>query len=298
MASSDPVRALYRVALPDGEPRLARGPVDDGPAELLAADLTLAGLLAAGADALAAALDAPPAAPLPPGVRLLAPVDRQEIWACGVTYLRSRDARMEESVAQADCYARVYDAGRPELFFKAAAQRVRGDGEPIATRADSSWDVPEPELVLALTPAGEIAGYSVGDDVSSRSIEGENPLYLPQAKCFDGACAVGPGIVPAAAVRRPFAIRLEIRRDGAVVYAEETSTAEMKRSFEELAEHATRALTFDAGLLLMTGTSLVPAPPFTLRAGDEVTIAVPGVGRLRNPVGAPVGRREPERSVA
>jgi 2-dehydro-3-deoxy-D-arabinonate dehydratase len=296
--SSDQTTALFRVELPGGATALARGPVGAGPTELLDEGLTLAGLLAAGASELAAALESPARGPLPSGARLRAPVDVQEVWACGVTYLSSRDARMEESAAQADCYSHVYDADRPELFFKAAAARVRGDGEPIATRADSSWDVPEPELVLVLDAHGAIAGYTIGDDVSSRSIEGENPLYLPQAKCFDGACAIGPGIVAAGVAGGPFGIRMSIVRDGRTVYDEATSTSEMKRSFEELARFATRALSFPDGVLLMTGTSLVPDPPFTLLPGDDVTIAVPGLGRLCNRVGAPVGRRDDERSAA
>ncbi|MDO8208782.1 fumarylacetoacetate hydrolase family protein [Conexibacter sp. CPCC 206217] len=298
MASSERTTALFRVELPDGAGALARGRADTGPAELLDPALTLADLLAAGGGALARALAGPGHGPLPSAALLRAPVDVQEVWACGVTYLRSRDARMEESEAQADAYSRVYAADRPELFFKATAARVRGDGEPIATRADSSWDVPEPELTLVLDARGEIAGYTIGNDVSSRSIEGENPLYLPQAKCFEGACAIGPGIVPTDAAGGPFAIRLTITRDGAAVYDEATSTAEMKRTFAELARYATRALAFPAGVLLMTGTSLVPDPPFTLLPGDEVAISVPGLGRLRNTVGEPVGRRDEERSLA
>ena len=216
-------------------------------------------------------------------VQLAAPVDHQEVWAAGVTYLRSRDARVEEAV-EATPYDRVYEAERPELFCKSAGWRVRGPGDPIAVRGDSTWDVPEPELTLVLDHEARIVGYTIGNDVSSRSIEGENTLYLPQAKTYDGSCAIGPAIVPATEIAPPFTIRMAIERGGAAVYDDSTSTAEMRRSFDDLASYLGRALTVPFGAFLMTGTGIVPDPPFTLEAGDVVTIAVDGVGSLTNTV--------------
>jgi 2-dehydro-3-deoxy-D-arabinonate dehydratase len=218
---------------------------------------------------------------------LLAPLDgRMEVWAAGVTYRRSRQARMAESERSADVYEQVYDAPRPELFFKSAAWRVRGDGEPVAVRADSTWDVPEPELALVLTPDGTVAGYTVCNDVSSRSIEGENPLYLPQAKTYLGGCAAGPGIRPAADVPDPYAlgIGMTIARGGDMVWSGTASTAELHRRLGELVDYLFRAESFPDGVVLSTGTCLVPDPPFTLTAGDTVTITIDGVGVLTNPV--------------
>jgi 2-dehydro-3-deoxy-D-arabinonate dehydratase len=218
-------------------------------------------------------------------VTLLAPIDLQEVWASGVTYLRSRDARMEEST-QKSVYDLVYDAERPELFMKGTARRVVGPGEAVAIRSDSTWDVPEPELVLAVNPAGEILGYAVGNDVSSRSIEGENPLYLPQAKVYDRCAALGPVVTLAweIADARSLPIRLTIRRGGAVAFAGETSTNQIHRSFEELVAFLLRDNSFPDGVFLMTGTGIVPPSAFTLEHGDEVEIAIDGLGVLRNPV--------------
>jgi 2-dehydro-3-deoxy-D-arabinonate dehydratase len=217
--------------------------------------------------------------------RLLAPVDgATEVWAAGVTYLRSREARMEES-SEADIYGRVYDAARPELFFKSAAWRVVVDGEPVAIRADSGLDVPEPELALVINRFGEIAGYLVCNDMSSRSIEGENPLYLPQAKVYAGACALSAGIRPAWEVDGadlPVAVR--VTRDGVAVWTGTTSTARLKRPFAELVDYLFKADNFPAGAVLSTGTGLAPAMDFTLRPGDVVTITIDGVGELTNPV--------------
>lgn len=197
-----------------------------------------------------------------------------EVWASGVTYLRSRDARQAES-AVGDVYARVYEAERPELFFKALGWRVAGDGAPIRVRADSAWNVPEPELVLVINRHGEIVGYSAGNDVSSRDIEGANPLYLPQAKVYNGACALGPGIVLSAADDlRAVPIRLEIWRGGALAFGGETSTANMKRRLEELAAYLIRELDFPQGVFLMTGTGIVPPDTFSLAPGDQVRIAI------------------------
>lgn len=281
--SSD-VRALFRIELPDGERRVARGDVARGPRELLPESLTLDALLADGASDLASALDSADGVVVPAGARVVAPVESQEIWAAGVTYRRSRDARVEESDAAADCYRRVYDAARPELFFKAPGWRARGADEPIRVRADSGWDVPEPELALVLDSTGRIVAYTIGNDVSSRTIEGENPLYLPQAKSYDGACAIGPALTPATDVAPPFEIEMSIVRDGDTVCAGRTTTAEMRRGLEELAGYLFRELTFPHGALLLTGTSLVPGPPLSLQAGDEVTIAISGLGRLTNRV--------------
>jgi 2-dehydro-3-deoxy-D-arabinonate dehydratase len=218
------------------------------------------------------------------GRTLLAPVDSQEVWGAGVTYERSRAGRIEEST-EAGVYDRVYTARRPEIFFKATAQRVVGDGEPIGVRADSPWNTPEPELGLVLNAAGEIFGYVVGDDVSSRSIEGENPLYLSQAKVYDRSCALGPGIVPVwAAPPPPFDITLRVQRGEAVAYEGSASTASITRRFEELAGWLMAALTFPVGAVLLTGTGIVPDESFSLRPGDVVVIGIPGIGTLTNPV--------------
>ena len=217
------------------------------------------------------------AAPLPP-------VDVQEVWAAGVTYQRSREGRREES-GHAALYDHVYDSDRPELFFKSAADRVVGDGGPVGIRADSGWDVPEAELALVVNSTGEIFGYTVGNDMSSRSIEGDNPLFLPQAKVYTRACALGPEIVPAwVAGPGPFEISVSVRRDGTECFAGTTSTARMARGFAELVDWLFRALEFPAGMVLLTGTGLVPERGFTLRGGDIVDIDIAGIGRLRNPV--------------
>lgn len=217
------------------------------------------------------------------GTPLPAVEANQEVWASGVTYLRSRVEREAESTA-ADVYGRVYEADRPELFFKAIGERVVGPGAPIRIRRDSNWDVPEPELTLVINRFGDIVGYTAGNDVSSREIEGENPLYLPQAKSYDGSCALASKIVLASPdAFRDTSIRLTITRDGSTVFEGETSTTQMKRKFEELAGYLTRELTFPRGVLLMTGTGIVPAAPFTLQEGDTVQITVGSV-TLENPV--------------
>ena len=216
---------------------------------------------------------------------LLAPIESQEVWACGVTYERSRDARMHEST-QRDVYDRVYDAARPEIFFKATPSRVVGPGAEIVVRADSNWDVPEPELAVVLNDALEIVGYTVGNDVSSRQIEGENPLYLPQAKVYAACCALGPAIVPAWEVPDPtgLAIRLEIERGGQTAFSGETSTARLHRTVEELVAYLGRDNLFPAGAVLLTGTGIVPPDDFTLEGGDTVRITIDGLGTLENPV--------------
>lgn len=276
--------ALFRVLL-DGGPRLARGTLAYGPRELLPAPTDVDEILAADSDALLRALEGPPGAPIPTDARLLAPVQGQEVWASGVTFERSRVARNEEAGA-VDFYDRVYEAQRPELFAKASPGRVRGPGEAVGIRADSSWDVPEPELGLVADRAGNLVAYTVGNDVSSRSIEGENPLYVPQAKVFTGSCALGPALVPVAHVA-PLAeltVELEIHRDRKLLFADSVSLANLRRTPEELLGWLFQALDFPVGVVLLTGTSIVPPSDLTLAAGDIVTIAIAGVGTLVNPV--------------
>jgi 2-dehydro-3-deoxy-D-arabinonate dehydratase len=276
--------ALFRIAVPGAGPCLARGDTASGPAELLPAEISLDGVLSGSVGDLGRVLvEAPAAGEVPPGAAVLAPVESQEVWAAGVTYRKSRDARIEEA-AEATPYDLVYEAERPELFFKSAGWRARGPGQYVAVRGDSAWDVPEPELALIIAADGGIAGYSIGDDVSSRSIEGENPLYLPQAKVYDGSCAVGPCIVPASAAGPPFGIRLEVERGGTGVFAGETSTGQMRRSLPDLARWLRSALSFPAGAVLLTGTGIVPGPPFTLTEGDTVRISIDSLGTLENPV--------------
>jgi 2-dehydro-3-deoxy-D-arabinonate dehydratase len=220
-------------------------------------------------------------------VVILPPIDADtEVWACGVTYSVSQDARMEESERSATVYEHVYDAERPELFFKSMAWRAVGHGEPIAIRSDSDIDVPEPEVALVVNAFGEIVGYTICNDVSSRTIEGQNPLYLPQAKNYLGACAVGPAITPAWEVPDPYALSIVmlIRRDGGVVWDGSASTAQLHRRFDELVGFLLRADYFPDGAILSTGTCLVPASPFSLRSGDEVSIEVDQLGHLTNTV--------------
>jgi 2-dehydro-3-deoxy-D-arabinonate dehydratase len=276
---------LWRVQTAQGE-RLARGTLAGGPTELLGAGATLDGLLSAGADALAEAASGGPAdGPVPAGSTVLVPVGGQEVWAAGVTYARSRTARNEESGGH-DFYNLVYEAERPELFFKAAPGRARGPGGVIGVRSDSGWDVPEPELALVCDARGEIAAYTIGNDVSSRSIEGENPLYLPQAKVYRGSCALGPCLVPVGEAPAPedMEIRLAIARDGEDVFEGSTQVALLRRKPAELVDWLFRAQEFAAGVVLLTGTSIVPGKEFTLRGGDEVRIAITGLGELANTV--------------
>lgn len=275
----------YRAA-GDGEPRW--GVRTGGRTIALDADRSPGALFRLSPDELRAQLDQASARVNAEGIevdRLLAPIDAQEVWAAGVTYRRSEEARVEES-STPDVYSRVYAAERPELFFKATPHRVSGPDEPIAVRADSVWDVPEPELALVLSRRLEIVGYTIGNDVSSRSIEGENPLYLPQAKVYVGGCALGPAITPAWLVAEPYdlAIRMRVERAGAEVWSGVASTAGLKRRFEELVAYLGRDNSFPDGAVLLTGTGLVPDAPFTLRPGDTVEITIDDVGTLRNPV--------------
>ncbi len=220
---------------------------------------------------------------------LLAPVgSRQELWACGVTYLRSKIGRQEESkdAGGGAFYAKVYEAERPEVFFKANPHRIVGPGEKVRIRKDSTWDVPEPELTLVINRRGKIIGYTIGNDMSSRSIEGENPLYLPQAKCYDGCASVGPCIfVTDTPLPEDTAIGLEIVRGKKKIFEGKTGIDQIKRSFEELVSYLFREMSFAHGCLLMTGTGIVPPNDFTLQKGDEIRITIDSIGTLINTVG-------------
>ncbi|RAV98915.1 fumarylacetoacetate hydrolase family protein [Pseudochryseolinea flava] len=232
-------------------------------------------------------LDPEPSLSGQPRRDILAPISKQEVWASGVTYLRSREARMEESkdAGGGDFYARVYEAKRPELFFKAAPHRVIGTGGTVRIRKDSKWNVPEPELVLFICSSGSIEGYTIGNDMSSRDIEGENPLYLPQAKCYDGSAAIGPCLyVPEQAIDPKAMIRISIDRSHESVFYGEISIDRMKRTQTELAEYLFQELSFPHGAFLMTGTGIVPPDTFTLREGDVIKITIEHIGTLENTV--------------
>jgi 2-dehydro-3-deoxy-D-arabinonate dehydratase len=219
-------------------------------------------------------------------VKLLAPLEQQEVWAVGVTYLRSKKARMDESEFSATAYDKVYDAPRPELFFKSMPEKVVGPGGTVGIRSDARWSVPEPELAFVLNSRGHVVGYTVGNDMSSRDIEGENLLYLPQAKIYTGSCALGPFVRVGATEEeaRTWKISLEIRRGGAVVFQGEVSAGQLKRPFEEMAGYLFRCQSFPHGAVLLTGTGIVPPDSFTLTAGDVVRISISGVGVLENTV--------------
>jgi len=219
--------------------------------------------------------------------RILVPVESQDVWAAGVTYYRSRSARMEESkdAGGGSFYDRVYSAERPELFFKSPARDVVGHLDAVRIRKDASWSVPEPELTLLINHAGRIVGYTAGNDMSSRDIEGENPLYLPQAKVYEGSCALGPCVlVNTAPLPTSPAIHIEIHRDGQVEFSGSTTLAELKRELAVLAAYLFRENKFPAGCFLMTGTGIVPPDSFTLRTGDEIHITIEGIGTLVNRV--------------
>jgi 2-dehydro-3-deoxy-D-arabinonate dehydratase len=246
-------------------------------AEILASDNPIAALESLDAEAPIAMDDT---------IRWLPPIDDQEVWAAGVTYKRSQTARMEESEAAASCYDRVYQADRPELFFKATPHRVSGHGQPLRIRTDATWNVPEPEVTLVLSPALKIVGLTVGNDMSSRDIEGENPLYLPQAKCYNQCAGIGPWItlfdeLPPA---DQLGVDLKIDRGGKLVFNQQTSAGEMARTFENLVGWLGRDNSFPAGAFLMTGTGIVPTTEFTLQPGDIVNITIDGVGTLSNPI--------------
>lgn len=218
---------------------------------------------------------------------LMTPISNQEVWASGVTYMRSREARIEESkdAGGGDFYARVYDAPRPELFFKAPAHRTVGSGDQVRIRKDSMWNVPEPELVLFICSSGSIEGYTVGNDMSSRDIEGENPLYLPQAKSYDGSTAIGPCVyVPEKPIEPNSKIRIVIERTSKQVFFGEISIDRMKRTHQELAQYLFKELSFPHGTYLMTGTGIVPPDSFTLQSGDVIKITIEHIGTLINTV--------------
>jgi len=277
---------IGKLRLSDGGIALAR--IEGDSAQILSTRASLASLLY-GPDPVASI------ARLASDARLaldqahwLPPLDEQEVWAAGVTYIRSKEAREEESASSGASrfYDAVYTAQRPELFFKAPAWRVVAPGQPVRIRKDARWSVPEPELALVVSPSLQIVGYTIGNDMSSRDIEGENPLYLPQAKCYDGSCAVGPWITLAEAMPTAAGIRivLEIDRAGATVFRGETSLASMKRRPEELVAWLGRELTFPQGAILLTGTGIVPPDSFSLAVGDHVAISIAGIGTLANPV--------------
>lgn len=272
---------IIRYRRPDGSIGVGRRDDDGGVVKLAVA--SVAELLRLSLADMRRVVEAD--GPADQAAEVLPPVDgRTEVWASGVTYERSREARVEEST-QKSVYELVYDAERPELFFKSPAWRVVTDGENVAIRADSSLDVPEPELGLAINSSGEIVGYLACNDMSSRSIEGENPLYLPQAKFYAGACAISDGIRPAWEVdSADLAIRLSVARDGQTAFEGETSTARLHRPLTDLAAYLLRAENFPDGALLSTGTGIVPDVSFTLADGDVITIDIATVGRLRNTV--------------
>ena len=220
------------------------------------------------------------------GVRILTPVEAQEVWAAGVTYLRSKEARMVESEFSANAYDLVYDAVRPEIFFKSLPEKVVSPGEAVGIRQDARWNVPEPELALVINSSGKIIGFTIGNDMSSRDIEGENLLYLPQAKIYTGSCAVGPWIVVGLTEddARQWSIHLEIRREGKTVFSGETRTDKIKRRFNELVDYLFRSQKFPNGAVLLTGAGIVPPDSFTLEGTDSVRITISGIGTLENPV--------------
>ncbi len=219
-------------------------------------------------------------------VRLLAPVERQEVWAVGVTYLRSKKARMEESDFSATAYDRVYEAPRPELFFKCFPEKVVPSGDAVGIRKDAKWNVPEPELALVINSRGQITGYTIGNDMSARDIEGENLLYLPQAKIYDRSCAIGPCVALGVdeETARTWKIHLQIQRAGQTVFQGETSVGQIKRTFDEMVSYLFRSQTFPHGAILLTGTGIVPPDNFSLMAGYNIQISISGIGTLENSV--------------
>ena len=219
-------------------------------------------------------------------VRVLAPIEHQEVWAAGVTYLRSKKARMDESDFSASAYDRVYEAERPELFFKSLPEKVVSPNEPVGIRKDARWNVPEPELALVMNSRGNIVGYTIGNDMSSRDIEGENALYLPQAKVYQRSCSIGPFVTIGKSENevRSWGIKLEIERDSKMCFQGETTPGQLKRSFGELVSFLFRSQTFPNGVTLLTGTGIIPSDDFTLLPGDLIRIHISGVGTLANKV--------------
>ncbi len=280
---------LCRFQNPQGEVRVGALAEPDAVFDLTATGITRLQSLIESADLVfdlnSLIARKPPRLPLSE-VQLLAPVEQQEVWAAGVTYLRSKAARMEESDFSATAYDRVYAAERPELFFKGLAEKIVGPGGEVGIRRDARWSVPEPELALVLNSRGEIAGYTIGNDMSSRDIEGENLLYLPQAKIYRDSCALGPWIRVGCGESnaREWAITLAVWRDGAKVFSGDTRVDQIKRRFGDLAGFLFRCQTFRHGAILLTGTGIVPPDDFTLKPGDTVEIDITGIGLLRNRV--------------
>jgi len=271
-----------------GEPARVGAVTEAGVVDLTGAGITeLAAVLEAAdpAGVVRAARAGRPAVPFA-DVLLLPPVERQEVWAAGVTYLRSKTARMEESDFSATAYDRVYEAARPEIFFKAVAEKVVGPGDDVGIRADARWNVPEPELALVMNSRAEIVGCTIGNDMSSRDIEGENLLYLPQAKVYDRSCSLGPWIVlgSSEAEARGWTVSITISREGRAVFAGQTRFDQLKRSFAELAGYLWRSQSFPRGVVLLTGTGVVPDESFTLASADRVAITIDGIGTLENGV--------------
>jgi 2-dehydro-3-deoxy-D-arabinonate dehydratase len=280
------IMRLGKLRRPDGQVRLALLQGDQ--VQLLDTPDTLSDILY-GPDPAGRLAQLPRGESLPAAeVQWLPPLDRQEVWAAGVTYIRSKVAREEESASSGASrfYDLVYTADRPELFFKAPAWRVVAPGAPVRIRDDARWSVPEPELALVVSPSLDIVGYTIGNDMSSRDIEGENPLYLPQAKCYNGSCAVGPVITLAGHLPNPaeVTIRLVITRGGASVFEGSTTLSTMKRALPELVGWLGREMSFPDGVVLMTGTGVVPPDSFTLARGDGIFIEITGIGTLFNPV--------------
>jgi len=279
---------LARIRTPDGQIRVAA--IEGETVRLLERSdtyPTLSSILEAPDPAAAARSLASTAAAQPlDNTHLLAPIDVQEVWAAGVTYRRSQVARMEESEGAAVFYDKVYGADRPELFFKATPHRVVGPGQAVRIRKDAKWNVPEPELALVVNSRLKLVGFTIGNDMSSRDIEGENPLYLPQAKVYDACCGLGPWITLADAMPAlaDITIELAIERGGQVVFAGKTSAAQLNRTFDELIGWLARDNSFPEGVILLTGTGIVPGEEFTLAAGDIVRITIAGIGTLSNPV--------------
>jgi 2-dehydro-3-deoxy-D-arabinonate dehydratase len=275
---------LCKLQLSNGDVRV--GSVHDGHVSILDFESTLSDLLHSDDPAsFAQDLVGDAAVSVPVAeVTLLAPIDRQEVWAAGVTYKRSREARERESVGAARFYDLVYTAARPELFFKATPGRVVGPGGRVRIRRDSRWSVPEPELALVLSPHLKIVGYTIGNDMSARDIEGENPLYLPQAKVYDHSCALGPVVTLAGAMPplEQVAIRLTIERRGDKVFDGSTSLSQMARTFHDLVDWLGKDNTFPHGAFLLTGTGIVPPDTFALASGDLITIDISGIDRLTN----------------
>ena len=277
---------LCRFKNAEGVTRIGRLQDNETVVDLTAAGFKSLTALLEDTEALAQAEAAEtPSVPLAE-ISLLTPVERQEVWAAGVTYLRSKKARMEESDFSANAYDKVYDAPRPEIFFKSLPEKVVHPGAAVGIRADATWNVPEPELTLVVNSRKELVGVSIGNDMSSRDIEGENLLYLPQAKMYERACAVGPCIVTGAdeTAIRQWTIGVEIIRGGETVFSGNTSINNIKRTFDELLEYLGRSQSFPHGAMLLTGTGVVPGDEFTLAAEDRIRITVSGIGTLENTV--------------